>query len=127
MWAELGDSPVAQLAALARAVMLPALAEPAATAGVPAVLAQDVADKLHRLSATGAATLDLRLLMLLWTGSLPYPSILVLRIPLTAALVLLTQAGAKASEVVGYGTDPSFCSSQSTRLCAALRQDGMSP
>ena len=57
IWAELGDSPVAQLATLARAVILPALAEPAATAGVPAVLAQDVAEKLHRLSATGATQL----------------------------------------------------------------------
>ena len=46
---------MAQLAALARAVMLPSLAEPAATAGVPAVLAHGVAEKLHHLSATGVA------------------------------------------------------------------------
>ena len=60
LWGELGESPVAQLAALARAIMLPSLADPAATAGVPAVLAQDVAEKLHRLSATGATALRAR-------------------------------------------------------------------
>ena len=53
IWGELGETPLDQLAALSRGVVMPLLSHPGNTAGVPAPLMQEVTENLQRFIATG--------------------------------------------------------------------------